>query len=139
MNDSWGGSVVANSLVLVESPTKAKTILKMLGAEYRVMASLGHIRDLPSDRLGVDESNFDAQYVIVKGREKTVKEIKSAAKQADRIFIATDPDREGEAIGWHLAEEIQAVPDQIFRVLFHELTGSAVAAAMGKPIRLAES
>ena len=129
---------MSNSLVLVESPTKAKTILKMLGAEYRVMASLGHIKDLPSDKLGVDESNFDAQYVIVKGREKTVKEIRSAAKQAERVFIATDPDREGEAIGWHLAEEIQVVPDQIFRVLFHELTGSAVESAMGKPGRLDE-
>ena len=117
-------------LVVVESPTKAKTIVKMLGPDYKVMASLGHIKDLPTGKLGVDETNFEPHYVTVKGREKTLTEIKGAAKRAERIFIATDPDREGEAIGWHLAREMKDLQDRVIRVLFHEITPSAVKVAM---------
>ncbi|HEX9920510.1 MAG TPA: type I DNA topoisomerase, partial [Candidatus Methylomirabilis sp.] len=115
-----------------------RTIQKILGPEFKVMASMGHLKDLPPDRLGVDESSFDAEYIIVKGREKTLREIKGAAKKAEKIFIATDPDREGEAIGWHLADEMKELQDRIWRVLFHEITGSAVKAAMDLPGRLDE-
>jgi DNA topoisomerase-1 len=110
----------------------------MLGPEYKVVASLGHLKDLPTERLGVDDESLSPEYVTVKGREKILKEIKNAAKQAEKIFIATDPDREGEAIGWHLAEEMKNLEDRIFRVLFHEITRSAVREAMGRPTRLDE-
>lgn len=125
-------------LVVVESPTKAKTIDKMLGSDYKVMASLGHIKDLPTGKLGVDETNFEPDYVTVKGREKILTEIKGAAKKAERVFIATDPDREGEAIGWHLAREMKDLQDRVFRVLFHEITPSAVKVAMERSGRLDE-
>ncbi|MFH0871966.1 MAG: type I DNA topoisomerase [bacterium] len=126
------------NLIVVESPAKARTIQKILGPEFKVMASMGHLKDLPPGRLGVDESSFDAEYIIVKGREKTLREIKGAAKKAEKIFIATDPDREGEAIGWHLADEMKELQDRIWRVLFHEITRSAVKAAMDLPGRLDE-
>jgi len=127
-----------SNLVVVESPSKARTIHKLLGSEYKVMASLGHLKDLPPDKLGVDEGSFEPHYVTVKGREKTLREIKSASKEAENIFIATDPDREGEAIGWHLANEMKDRKDRIFRVLFHEITRTAVKEAMDQPGRLDE-
>jgi DNA topoisomerase-1 len=125
-------------LVVVESPTKAKTIDKMLGPDYKVMASLGHIKDLPAGKLGVDETSLEPHYVTVKGREKTLAEFKGAAKKAEKVFIATDPDREGEAIGWHLAREMKDLQDRVFRVLFHEITPSAVRTAMERSGRLDE-
>src|SRR6476660_4059732 len=95
------------SLVIVESPAKAKTINKYLGRDYKVVASMGHVRDLPKNKLGVDvDHKFEPEYVVIPARAKVVKELKEAAKTASEIFIATDPDREGEAIGWHLAEEL---------------------------------
>ncbi|MGH7363916.1 MAG: toprim domain-containing protein, partial [Candidatus Methylomirabilales bacterium] len=95
------------SLVIVESPAKAKTINKFLGRNYVVKASLGHVRDLPVKKLAVDvEHNFKPQYEVIKGREKVVAELKKAAKASAAVFLATDPDREGEAIGWHLAQEL---------------------------------
>jgi len=93
-----------SKLVIVESPSKAKTIQKYLGKDYKVTASVGHIRDLPSSRLSVDVKNdFAPKYAIVKGKEKLVKELKEMVKESDGVYLATDPDREGEAISWHLA------------------------------------
>ena len=98
---------MSKSLVIVESPAKAKTINKYLGAGYTVKACMGHIKDLPKSKLGVDEkNNFEPQYVVIRGKTELVKDLKKAAEKANTIFLATDPDREGEAISFHLAEEL---------------------------------
>ncbi|MBM3803024.1 MAG: type I DNA topoisomerase [Acidimicrobiia bacterium] len=121
---------MAKSLVIVESPAKAKTINKYLGPEYAVKASLGHVRDLPKKGLGVDLKNaFEPTYEIIPGKEKVIRELKAAAKAVESIYIATDPDREGEAIGWHLSEELHSKKRKIFRVLFNEITQKAVREA----------
>src|SRR5207244_13229486 len=99
---------MAKALVVVESPAKAKTINKYLGRDYKVVASMGHIRDLPKSKLGVDvENDFAEQYESLVSRKKVIKELKDAAKAATDIYVATDPDREGEAIGWHLTQEVK--------------------------------
>jgi len=124
------------SLVIVESPAKAKTIGKYLGKDYTVKASVGHIMDLPKSRLGVDiEKDFAPTYIQIKGKAKVVNEIKSAAKKADRVLIATDPDREGEAIAAHVAEVVSSgvESDAIFRVLFNEITKKAILQAIDHP------
>jgi DNA topoisomerase-1 len=122
-----------HALVVVESPTKAKTIGKYLGRGYEVKATIGHVRDLPTRKLGVDvENGFRPEYVTIKGKTQTLAEIKRAAKVADAVYLATDPDREGEAIAWHVAEELDSqVPTH--RVLFHEITKDAVEQAMTSP------
>src|SRR6476660_10196631 len=98
---------MAKSLVVVESPAKAKTINKYLGRDYKVIASMGHVRDLPKSKLGVDvDDNFAPEYEPLASRKKVLTELRAAAKDATDIYLATDPDREGEAIGWHLAEEL---------------------------------
>src|SRR3990172_1255252 len=98
---------MAKALVVVESPAKAKTINKYLGRDYKVIASMGHVRDLPKSKLGVHvEEGFRPVYEVIPSRAKVVKELKEAAKTAEVIYVATDPDREGEAIGWHLTEEL---------------------------------
>ena len=103
------GAVRGGTLVVVESPAKAKTIKKYLGRSYEVLASVGHIMDLPKSKLGVDvEHGFEPQYVVIRDKTKVVADIKKAARKADRILIATDPDREGEAIAWHLSMELGA-------------------------------
>ena len=100
---------MAKALVVVESPAKAKTINKYLGRDYKVVASMGHIRDLPKSKLGVDVDNdFAEEYESIESRKKVIKELKDAAKDATDIYVATDPDREGEAIGWHLTQELGA-------------------------------
>ena len=111
-------------LVIVESPTKAKTIGKYLGRGYTVKATIGHLRDLPKRELGVDvDNNFAPKYVTIKEKAKTLAEIKKAAKAADRVLLATDPDREGEAIAWHVASQLNGDgTGKIRRVLFHEIT-----------------
>ena len=102
-------------LVIVESPAKAKTIGKYLGDDYEVTASMGHIRDLPASQLGIDvEHGYTPQYISIKGKEKLIKELKSKAKHADGVLLATDPDREGEAISWHLANILGLDPHTIF-------------------------
>jgi DNA topoisomerase-1 len=124
------------SLVVVESPAKAKTIKKYLGRSYDVLASVGHIVDLPKSKLGVDvDKNFEPQYVVIRDKTKVVSEIKKAARKADRVLLATDPDREGEAIAWHLATELGAPggDDRVQRVLFNEITKPAILAAIQKP------
>lgn len=124
------------SLVIVESPAKAKTINKILGKEFGVKASIGHIKDLPKKEIGVDvENNFEPHYEIIPGKEKVIKELKSEAKKAERIYIATDPDREGEAIAYHIAEEVKPPKNskKIYRVTFHEITERAVKEAIQNP------
>src|SRR5581483_1414818 len=122
------------ALVIVESPTKAKTIGKYLGPGYTVKATVGHVRDLPQRELGVDvEQGFTPRYVTIKGKAKTLSEIKKAAKTSGRILIATDPDREGEAIAWHVAEQV-GNNGKVRRVLFHEITKDAVARALEHPV-----
>jgi DNA topoisomerase-1 len=125
---------MAKSLVVVESPAKAKTINKYLGPDYKVLASLGHVRDLPKSRLGVDiDEGFEPQYEPIAARRKVIAELKSAAKDATDIYIATDPDREGEAIGWHLAEELGTKKKKIHRLMFNEITKNAVQQALKNP------
>src|SRR5437867_5386352 len=125
------------SLVIVESPAKANTINKYLGAEYVVKASLGHVKDLPKSKLGVDiENNFEPVYDIIPGKEKVVKELRTAAKSAQRIFLAADPDREGEAICQHLKEILDSNKGEVFRVLFNEITPKAIRAAIENPGRI---
>ncbi|MBN1404887.1 MAG: type I DNA topoisomerase [Candidatus Omnitrophica bacterium] len=122
------------SLVIVESPAKAKTISKFLGAEYEVVSSMGHLIDLPLSKMGVDiKNNFKPEYVVVKGRKKILSEIKSAAKDKSNIFLATDPDREGEAISWHLHNELKDKNNRTVRVEFHQITKDAVEGAFASP------
>ena len=127
---------MAKSLVVVESPAKAKTINKYLGKDYKVMASMGHVRDLPKSKLGVDvDEDFEPTYEVIASRKKILKELKDEAKKATTIFMATDPDREGEAIGWHLAEELGAAnKKKIRRLMFNEITRKGVLAALDKPM-----
>ena len=125
------------ALVIVESPTKAKTIGKYLGRGYTVKATVGHLRDLPKRELGVDvENGFTPKYVTIKEKAKTLAEIKKAAKAADRVLLATDPDREGEAIAWHVASQLNGGGNngKVRRVLFHEITKDAVAQALANPL-----
>src|ERR1700724_1486553 len=125
---------MAKALVVVESPAKAKTINKYLGRDYKVVASMGHIRDLPKSKLGVDVDNdFAEQYESIESRKKVIKELKDAAKDATDIYIATDPDREGEAIGWHLAQERGGKKRKIHRLMFDEITKKAIQEAFKHP------
>ena len=122
------------SLVVVESPAKAKTINKFLGRNYVVRSSVGHIRDLPPEKLGVDVQNgFAPEYVTIKGKAKVIKEIRAEAKNTDAIYLAADPDREGEAICWHIAETLKSAKKPIYRVTYNEITESAIRAAMENP------
>lgn len=123
------------ALLIVESPAKAKTIEKFLGRDFRVKACVGHIKDLPEDRLGVDiENGFKPQYIIIRGKRKIVEELKKAASVVNNVYLAPDPDREGEAIAWHIADELKG--KDIYRVLFHEMTKKAVHKAVKSPGRL---
>jgi DNA topoisomerase I len=126
---------MAKALVVVESPAKAKTINKYLGRNYKVVASMGHVRDLPKSKLGVDiEEGFEPSYEVIASRKKILKELKDAAKEATEIFVATDPDREGEAIGWHVAEELgSGNRKKIRRLMFNEITKRGVLSALEHP------
>lgn len=121
-------------LIIVESPTKARTISRAFGRSYRVEASLGHLRDLPRSQLGVAvDQDFEPKYITVRGRGDVVKDLRKAAKKAKRIFLAADPDREGEAISWHLAQLLEVDPVSPCRIVFHEITKEAVAEAIRRP------
>ncbi|MFY3744210.1 type I DNA topoisomerase [Anaeromyxobacter sp. Red801] len=127
------------SLVVVESPAKAKTIKKYLGRSFDVKASVGHVKDLPKSKIGVDvEKGFLPEYDVIKGKAKVLSEIKRAARTADHVFLATDPDREGEAIAWHISEELGAEGGdaRVRRVLFNEITKTAIQKAIEKPLDL---
>ncbi|MBI4139037.1 type I DNA topoisomerase [Candidatus Uhrbacteria bacterium] len=121
-------------LIIVESPTKAKTISRFVGKDYKVVASYGHVRDLPKSKLGVDtEHDFEPTYVVSAEHKAKVKEIKDAAKKADTVLFATDEDREGEAISWHLAQILDEVPEKTQRITFHEITKEAITDALKHP------
>ena len=125
---------MAKALVIVESPAKAKTINKFLGRNFTVKASMGHVRDLPKRTLGVDEKkSFKPTYEVLPGRKKVLDELKKAAEKVDALYIATDPDREGEAIGWHLAQELGISKSKTHRIMFNEITERAVKAAFLHP------
>ena len=122
---------MSKSLIIVESPAKARTLKKYLGKDYDVRASVGHIRDLPVSKLGVDiQKDFSPHYVTIKGKAKIISDLKKAASAADEIFLAPDPDREGEAIAWHIAHILKSADKPIHRALFHELTQKAIRAAI---------
>lgn len=123
-----------SNLVIVESPAKAKTIQKYLGKEFEVIASMGHIRDLPKSKFGVDiEQHFQPQYVDMKGKEAVIKQLKASAAKADKVYLATDPDREGEAISWHIAQMLNLDMTENNRVAFNEITKTGVQNGMANP------
>ena len=129
--------IMSKKLVIVESPTKTKTISKILGKDYKVIASKGHLRDLPKSSFGVDlENNFEPKYIKVRGKAPTINFIKKEHKNADQTFLATDPDREGEAISWHLAHLLGMDPESVNRVSFREITKEGVKEGISKPRKL---
>ena len=125
---------MADKLIIVESPAKANTIKKFLGGSTKVIASMGHVRDLPKSKLGIDvEHNFEPQYINIRGKGNLIKELKKDAKSAKKVYLATDPDREGEAIAWHLSNILDVDKDKITRVTFNEITKTAVQKAIKEP------
>ena len=121
-------------LVIVESPSKAKTIGKFLGSGYKVIASVGHVRDLPKSKLGVDKENdFEPQYINIRGKGDIIKELKKEAKNASKVFLATDPDREGEAISWHIAHILGIDASEPCRIVFNEITKKAIKESVKNP------
>ncbi|MEW6600791.1 MAG: type I DNA topoisomerase [Nitrospirota bacterium] len=125
------------SLLIVESPTKVKTLSKFLGKGFAIKASVGHIKDLPKKELGVDiENNLTPTYVVIEGKEKVLRELKKAAKEAERVYLGPDPDREGEAIAWHIAAELNGASDKVYRVEFNEITEKAVTEAIKHPRKI---
>ena len=131
---------MADKLIIVESPAKANTIKKFLGGSTKVVASMGHIRDLPKSKLGVDvDHDFEPQYINIRGKGDLIKSLKKDAKQAKKVYLATDPDREGEAIAWHLANILTEDKEKITRVTFNEITKSAVQKAIKEPRNIDEN
>ena len=126
-----------SNLIIVESPSKIKTVKKTLGSNYTVMASKGHIRDLPKSKLGIDIKNgYKPQYISMPDKKELIKELQAAAANADKVFLATDPDREGEAISWHLANILALNPNDANRVTFNEITDSGIKAGMASPRKI---
>ena len=127
------GYKMAKYLVIVESPAKVKTIKKFLGANYEVMASNGHVRDLPKSRLGIDvENNFEPKYITIRGKGDILASLRKEVKKAEKIYLATDPDREGEAISWHLYEALKLAEKKVYRITFNEITKNAVKESLKK-------
>lgn len=124
---------MSKNLVIVESPAKAKTIQKYLGKDYEVKSSFGHIRDLPKKGMGIDLSNFTPEYEVSADKKKLVTELKAAVKKSEMVWLASDEDREGEAIAWHLAEELKLKPENRKRIVFHEITKNAILKAIENP------
>ena len=125
---------MSDYLVIVESPAKAKTIERYLGKKYKVKASMGHLRDLPKSQMGVDvENNYEPKYITIRGKGPILKELRTAAKKAKKIFLAADPDREGEAISWHLAHSLNVDVDSDCRVVFNEITKDAIKESFKHP------
>ena len=126
-----------DKLVIVESPAKANTIKKFLGGKSKVVASMGHIRDLPKSKLGINiENNFEPEYINIRGKASLINSLKKDAKDAKKVYLATDPDREGEAIAWHLAYILGIDPDSICRVTFNEITKDAVKKGINNPRKI---
>ncbi len=127
------------SLLIVESPTKVKTLSKFLGKDFTIKASIGHIKDLPKKELGVDiENKLTPTYVVIEGKEKVLRDLKKAARSAERVYLGPDPDREGEAIAWHIASELNGASEKLFRVEFNEITEKAVTEAIKNPRKIAQ-
>lgn len=125
------------SLVIVESPAKAKTIGKFLGSKYKVVASVGHVRDLPKSKMGINiEKGYEPEYITIRGKGDIIKEMKKEAKKANKIMLATDPDREGEAISWHIAHLLGISEDDKCRIEFNEITKDAIVSAVKKPRKI---
>ena len=125
---------MSKTLVVVESPAKAKTIEKVLGKNYTVKASMGHLRDLPKSQFGINiEENFTPKYINIRGKGDLIKSLKEAAKRADKVYLASDPDREGEAIAWHLAHILGIPEDKKCRIEFYEITKPAIKNAVRSP------
>ncbi|MCF7916836.1 MAG: type I DNA topoisomerase, partial [Candidatus Omnitrophica bacterium] len=125
---------MSNYLIIVESPTKARTLSSFLGKDYEVVSSKGHLVDLPSSKLAVDvKGNFEPKYTTLKGKKKIISELKKKAKDKKAIYLATDPDREGEAIGWHIREKLKKKGKQFYRIIFHEITKDAIEEALANP------
>src|SRR5436853_4722088 len=125
---------MAKNLLIVESPAKAKTIEKILGEDFEVKSSYGHIRDLEKDDMGIDiKHNYKPRYIVPGDKEKVVKELKQLTKKSDEVWLATDEDREGEAISWHLCEVLGLDPKSTKRIVFHEITKPAIRAAVNNP------
>ena len=125
---------MADKLIIVESPAKANTIKKFLGGNTKVVASMGHVRDLPKSKLGVNvEKDFEPEYINIRGKGDLIKSLKKDAKEAKKVYLATDPDREGEAIAWHLEKILHDDAKNITRVTFNEITKGAVQKAIKNP------
>ena len=128
---------MANYLVIVESPAKASTIKKILGSKYNVVASMGHVRDLPKSQIGIDlENNFEPKYINIRGKAELIKKLKKEAASSKKVFLATDPDREGEAIAWHLAYILGIEENETCRITFNEITKQGILSAIEKPRKL---
>ena len=125
---------MAKYLVIVESPAKVKTIKKFLGPNYEVMASMGHVRDLPKSQIGVSpENDFDPKYITIRGKGDLIASLRKEAKKAEKIYLATDPDREGEAISWHLTYALKLEGKKVYRITFNEITKNAVKESLKHP------
>src|SRR5918998_1628587 len=125
---------MAKNLLIVESPAKAKTIEKILGEDFEVKSCYGHIRDLEKEEMGIDiNNNYKPKYIVPEDKQKVVKELKQLAKKSDEVWLATDEDREGEAISWHLCEVLGLDPENTKRIVFHEITKPAIKQAVGRP------
>ncbi|MCR5475328.1 MAG: type I DNA topoisomerase, partial [Lachnospiraceae bacterium] len=125
---------MAKYLVIVESPAKVKTIKKFLGSNYEVMASMGHVRDLPKSQIGVSPDNdFDPKYITIRGKGDLIAALRREAKKAEKIYLATDPDREGEAISWHLTYALKLEGKKVYRITFNEITKNAVRESLKHP------
>src|SRR3954467_7960533 len=128
---------MAKNLLIVESPAKAKTIEKILGEDFEVKSCYGHIRDLAKGDMGIDiKNNYKPNYIVPEDKEKVVKELRSLAKKSGEVWLATDEDREGEAITWHLCEVLGLAPSVTKRIVFHEITQPAIKAAVANPRKL---
>ena len=122
---------MAKNLVIVESPAKVKTIKKFLGSNYEVIASMGHVRDLPRSQMGIDvENDFEPKYITIRGKGELLAKLRKAAKTANKVYLATDPDREGEAISWHLVAALKLEEKKMSRITFNEITKNAVKASL---------
>src|SRR5699024_11980179 len=140
MDANLGGNDMSDYLVIVESPAKAKTIERYLGKKYKVKASMGHVRDLPKSYTGVDPDNqFEPTYITIRGKGDVLKELRKAAKKTKKIYLAADPDLEGEAIAWHLAYALKIDANSNCRVVFNEITKDAIKESFKHPRAIDQS